>query len=113
MRASCLFQMRCPRCFTPITRVLNHECQRLYPSPKPEIESNLTYIESIGNFDDIDVYIYYSNTTTKLFGYKVNPNDKSTAILISPDGKEYRTLEELRADGITGFDTVVKIFTAI
>ena len=30
--------MRCPRCFTPITKVLNHECQRLYPSPK--LESN-------------------------------------------------------------------------
>ena len=78
------------------------------------IESNSTYIESIGDFDEIDVHIYSDNTTnTKLFGYKVNPSDKSTATLISPDGKEYRTHEELRADGITGFDTVVRRFTAI
>ena len=74
----------------------------------------MTYIESIGDFDEIDVHIYFSNTTkTKLFDYKVDLNDNSTAILISPNGKEYKTYESLRKNNVTGIDIVVRRFIAI
>ena len=33
------FQMRCPECFSSITKVYNHECPRLYPIPKTEKEA--------------------------------------------------------------------------
>ena len=73
------------------------------------IESNSTFIESIGDFDELDIFVYFADgTDCQLFDYKVDPEDRSKAIFVSPSGMEYRTLEHLKSDGFEGFDVVIR-----
>ena len=77
------------------------------------IESNLTFIESVGDFDEIDVHVYFDDNSNQLFDYEVDSRDASKAFFIDSGGNRYETHQALRSIGITGFDTVVRRFTAI